>query len=114
MPTIYKICPAALWQAAVEAGVFEGSEVDRADGYIHFSTAAQVASTLARHYPGVAGLVLAAFDETKLAPPVRYEPARGGMLFPHLYGTFDPAEALWVAPLVLGPDGHHVLPELQP
>jgi len=114
LATIYKICPAALWQAAVETGVFEGSEVDRADGYIHFSTASQVASTLARHYAGATGLVIAAFDETKLAPPIRYEPARGGMLFPHLYGTFDPALALWVKPLALGPDGHHVLPELPP
>jgi uncharacterized protein (DUF952 family) len=112
--TIYKICPAALWQAAAEAGVFRGSEVDRADGYIHFSTAAQVSSTLARHYSGVAGLVLAAFDEARLAPPVRYEAARGGMLFPHLYGTFDPADALWTVPLPLGSDGCHVLPDLTP
>lgn len=114
MATIYKICPAALWQSALKVGVFAGSEVDRTDGYIHFSTASQIASTLARHYPGVAGLLLAAFDETKLAPPVRYEPARGGMLFPHLYGTFDPAQALWVAPLPLASDGSHVLPDLQP
>jgi uncharacterized protein (DUF952 family) len=110
--TIYKICPSHLWQASVAAGVFHGSDVDRADGFIHFSTAEQVASTLAKHYPGAAGLLLAAFDETKLSPPVRYEPARGGMLFPHLYGTFDPADALWVKPLGPGPDGRHILPDL--
>jgi uncharacterized protein (DUF952 family) len=112
--TIYKICPATLWQAAVQSGVFDGSPADRADGYIHFSTAAQVASTLAKHYPGVEGLLLAAFDEAKLAPPIRYEPARGGMLFPHLYGTLNPADALWVKPLGLGTDGRHLLPDLEP
>lgn len=112
LATIYKICPAGLWQAAVAAGVFAGSELDRADGYIHFSTASQVADTLARHFAGVAGLVLAALDETKLLPPVRYEAARGGALFPHLYGTFDPRRALWVKPLTLRADGRHVLPEL--
>ena len=113
MATIYKICPAGLWQEAVAAGVFTGSEVDRSDGYIHFSTAGQVADTLARHYPNVAGLVLAAFDLTKLSPPVRYEAARGGALFPHLYGTFDPKRALWVRPIALDAEGRHVLPELQ-
>ncbi len=113
MATIYKICPAGLWQEAVAAGVFTGSAVDHADGYIHFSTAGQVAGTLARHYPNVAELLLAAFDEAKFSMPVRYEAARDGALFPHLYGTFDPKSALWVKPLALGADGHHVLPELE-
>jgi uncharacterized protein (DUF952 family) len=113
LATIYKICPAGLWQAAIAAGVFAGSEVDRADGYIHFSTASQVAGTLEKHYAGVDGLVLAAFDEMALSPPVRYEQARG-MLFPHLYGSLDPKRALWVKPLLVAADGRHVLPELQP
>jgi uncharacterized protein (DUF952 family) len=114
LATIYKICPAGLWQEAVAARVFTGSAVDHADGYIHFSTAGQVADTLARHYPNVAGLVLAAFDETELSPPVRYETSRGGALFPHLYGTFDPKSALWVKPLALDAAGRHILPGLQP
>ena len=113
MATIYKICPAGLWQAATAAGVFAGSEVDRADGYIHFSTAGQVAGTLEKHYAGVEGLVLAAFDEAALTPPIRYERARG-MLFPHLYGSLDPKQALWVRSLPVDADGRHVLPELEP
>ena len=114
MATIYKICPTGLWQEALAAGAFTGSEVDRADGYIHFSAASQVAGTLARHYAGVAGLLLAAFDEAQLSPPIRYEAARGGELFPHLYGTFDPKGALWVRPLTLDAAGRHALPELLP
>lgn len=114
MATIYKICPAAIWQAAVAAGVFTGSGIDAADGYIHFSTASQVVETLERHFAGVPDLVLAAFDETGLSPPVRYEPARAGTLFPHFYGALDPGAALWVKPLPLASDGRHVLPDLAP
>jgi uncharacterized protein (DUF952 family) len=114
MATIYKICPAELWQAAVDAAVFGGSPVDLADGFIHFSTAAQVGETAARHFAGATGLVLVAFDDATLTTPVRYEPSRGGALFPHLYGRLDPKLALWVRPIGLGADGHHVLPDLSP
>jgi len=114
LATIYKICPAALWQTALATGAFAGTEVDQADGYVHFSTATQVAETLARHYAGVSGLVLAAFDESTLHPPIRYEPARGGALFPHLHGMLDFRLALWTKPLPLGPNGRHLLPELAP
>jgi uncharacterized protein (DUF952 family) len=108
--TIYKICDAALWHAAEQAGVFSGAPVDAADGYIHFSTAAQVRETVARHFAGAAGLVLAAIDAEALGPALRYEPSRGGALFPHLYGTLPMSAVLWVKPLPLG-SGGHVFPE---
>lgn len=76
MATIYKICPASLWDEAVAAGAFRGSPVDLADGFIHFSTADQVKETAARHFAGVAGLVLVAFDEATLGPTLRHEPSR--------------------------------------
>ena len=114
MATIYKICPADLWDAAIAAGIFRGSPVDLADGFIHFSAAGQVAETAAKHFAGASGLVLAAFDDAALRPPVRYEPSRGGALFPHLYGPLDPHLALWVRPLPLGADGRHLLPDLAP
>jgi uncharacterized protein (DUF952 family) len=109
--TIYKICPAALWRAAERAGVFEGSEVDRRDGFIHFSTAEQVADTAARHFAGERDLVLVAVDAAALDPDLKWEPSRGGALFPHLYGALDVAAVRRVDPLPLGPDGH-VFPEL--
>jgi uncharacterized protein (DUF952 family) len=109
MATIYKICPAALWREAVAAGVFRGSPVDLTDGFIHFSTAAQAAETAARHFGGQADLVLVAFDDGAIGD-VRYEPSRGGQLFPHLYGPLDPKRALWVRPMTMGADGTHVLP----
>lgn len=113
MTTIYKICPASLWEEAVAGGVFRGAPIDLADGYIHFSTSAQVAETAAKYFTGEAGLVLAAFDDTTLSP-VRYEPSRGGQLFPHLYAPLDPAKALWVKPLPLRADGSHIFPDLPP
>ena len=114
MATIYKICPANLWREAVASGVFRGSAVDLADGFIHFSTAAQAAETAAKYFAGQSDLVLVAFDDLTFGVPVRYEPSRGGQLFPHLYGPLDPTRALWVKPLSLRADGGHVFPDIAP
>ncbi len=113
MPAIFKICPAPLWRAAEAAGVFRGAPVDLADGYIHLSTAAQVRETAARHFAGQEDLVLIAVDPTRLGDALRYEPSRGGDLFPHLYAPLPTSAVLWVTPLPLGPDGRHVFPELE-
>jgi uncharacterized protein (DUF952 family) len=113
--TVYKICGAALWREAERAGVFGGAPVDRADGFIHFSTAGQVAETAARHFAGQADLVLVAVDAAALGTTLRHEPSRGGALFPHLYGILPLSAVRWVKPLPLGADGrHHVFPELAP
>ena len=111
--TIYKIAPAALWREAEQAGTFTGAPVDLADGYIHFSTAAQVRETAARHFAGQNDLILAAIDPLPLGPALRYEPSRGGALFPHLYGPLPMAAVRWVKPLPLGPEGH-AFQELEP
>jgi uncharacterized protein (DUF952 family) len=108
---IYKICPDALWREAEAAGVFEGAPVDLADGYIHFSTAAQARETAARHFAGKRDLLLIAVDEFKLGKALRYEPSRGGKLFPHLYATLDPKSVRWVATLPLRAGGRHAFPE---
>jgi uncharacterized protein (DUF952 family) len=84
---IYKICPRAEWEAAVARGVYAGSEVDRRDGFIHFSTAAQVDETLRRHFARQSDLVLVAVDPASLGAELRFEASRGGALFPHLYGV---------------------------
>lgn len=112
MATIYKICPADLWQAAVKAGVFAGSPVDLADGFIHFSSTSQVKETAVKYFAGARDLVLVAFNDADLGAAVRYEPSRGGDLFPHLYGPLDPRAALWAKPLPVGADGVHVFPDL--
>jgi len=109
---IYKITPRALWRAAEARRTFAGAPVDLADGYIHFSTAAQVAETAAKHFAGQDDLVLVAVDAERLGAALKWEPSRGGALFPHLYAALDPAAALWVKPLPLGADGAHVFPEL--
>jgi uncharacterized protein (DUF952 family) len=108
MALIYKIHPGADWSLAEKAGRFEGAPVDLADGFIHFSTGAQVRETAARHFARQAGLVLVAVEAEALGPALRWEPSRGGALFPHLYGPLRLAAVRWVAPLALGPDGSHV------
>jgi uncharacterized protein (DUF952 family) len=110
--TIYKICDSALWREAESAGVFTGAPVDRADGFIHFSTACQVAETAARHFDARTDLLLVAVDAAALGPALRYEPSRGGALFPHLYASLPLSAVRWVKPLPLGPGGH-VFPELE-
>ena len=112
MTTIYKICRAAEWADAERAGAFAGSEVDRRDGYIHFSTAHQVAETAAKHFAGQNNLVLVAVEAEALGSALVREPARGGALFPHLYGVLPLIAVVWARPLPLDAAGGHVLPEL--
>jgi uncharacterized protein (DUF952 family) len=108
--TIYKICDAAAWRAAERAGEFAGAPVDIADGYIHFSGADQLEETAAKHFAGGRDLVLVAVDAAVLGPALKWEPSRGGALFPHLYGTLPLTAVRWTKPLPLGPDGRHVFP----
>ena len=112
MPTIYKICSAAGWREAERHGVYRGSADDSRDGFIHFSTAAQVAETAAKHFAGQSGLCLIAIDADALGDALKWEPSRGGQLFPHLYGELKPASALRVSDLPMRADGSHALPEL--
>lgn len=109
---IYKIFRAAEWEALSAEGQSAGAPIDLQDGYIHFSTAAQVPETAAKYFAGQEGLVLAALDPETLGPALRWEPSRGGALFPHLYRTLQRSEVLWAAPLPLGPKGHVFPPDL--
>lgn len=109
---IYKICNAAEWQDAAAKGVYRGSAADLRDGFIHFSGADQVTDTLARHYSGQVDLLLIAFEPKSLGPNLRFEPSRGGALFPHLYGALDPTLAISVTATPLGDEGRHILPAI--
>lgn len=104
--TIYKILPRALWLDALAQGRLDGAPVDLADGFIHFSAGHQVEATAARHFSGQDDLVLAAFDEATLGPALKWEPSRGGDLFPHLYAPLPTGAALWVRPLPRTETGH--------
>jgi uncharacterized protein (DUF952 family) len=110
---IYHMCPAETWQAAVRAGEYRGTADDLRDGFIHFSTAEQIAESARRHRAGQSGLVLIALESARLGERLKWETSRGGALFPHVYGPLDPAEVASVAPLPLGPDGEHVFPPLR-
>ena len=109
---IYHMCPAETWLAAVAAGRYDGGDDDRRDGFIHFSTADQIVESARRHRAGQAGLVLVAVEAERLGNRLRWEPSRGGILFPHLYGPLLPAEMASAQPLPLGPDGEHIFPPL--
>ena len=87
MQTAYKILTAAQWTQFETEGVFAGAPIDLADGYIHLSTADQVEETLAKHFAGQKGLVIAQINLTLLGDAVKWEPSRGGALFPHVYGV---------------------------
>lgn len=114
MRIIYKICTETLWQEAERAGFFKGSPVDIQDGYLHFSTAEQVRETAAKHFSGQGDLLLIAINADALGAALRYEPSRGGDLFPHLYAPLPLSSVLWVKPLPLGTDGRHMFPDHAP
>lgn len=108
---IYKICPTDLWQTAQQSGQFTGAGIDIQDGFIHFSTASQTAETLALHFTGKDGLTLAEIDANLL--DIKWEPSRGGQLFPHLYAAlpFTAVTNQWA--LMLDHNGVHQLPALR-
>ncbi len=108
MTLIYKIHPADDWANAEKAGVFHGAPIDLADGYLHFSTGAQARETAAKHFAGKRGLLLIAVDAERLGTALRWEPSRGGDLFPHLYGHLSLRAVRWIEPLQLDAAGVHV------
>lgn len=110
MALIYKILSRSTWNQALKDGVFSGSGIDMVDGYIHLSDALQAEETAKRHFAGQTDLVLVAFNPNDFAESLKWEPSRGGALFPHIYGSIDPAKALWVKDLRLE-SGGHVFPE---
>jgi uncharacterized protein (DUF952 family) len=111
---IYHMCRREEWEAARAVGSYHGSSQDAADGFIHFSTAAQACETAAKHFPGASELTLVAVDADALGSALKWEISRGGDLFPHLYGTLPLTAVVWAKPLPLGSDRRHVFPELAP
>lgn len=110
-PIIHHMCRADEWDAARVAGTYPGSSQDAKDGFIHFSTAAQVEESAARHRAGQDGLILLTVDTARLGDALKWEPSRGGQLFPHLYAALPVPAVLRADPLRLGPDGRHVFPQ---
>src|SRR5258708_37739264 len=106
------MCPAETWQAAVDAGIYRGTADDLRDGFLHFSTATQIAESARRHRAGQTGLVLIAVEAARLGDRLRWEKSRDGALFPHLYGPLFPGEATGVAALPPSPAGAHGFPAL--
>lgn len=110
--TVFKILAHADWTAAQRLGSYGGSPDDVRDGFIHLSTCSQLDGTARRHFAGKPNLVVVAFEAAALGPKLVWEPSRGGVLFPHLYGALPAALALWQAPLPLAGDGTPLIPEL--
>jgi len=107
---VYKIFRRAEWDHLAETGRSQGAPIDLADGFIHLSTAAQVVETAAKHFAGQSDLVLVAVDTDALGPDLKWDPSRGGALFPHLYRDMTMADVVWDKSLPLGVAGH-IFPE---
>ena len=112
MALVFKIVDRAAWNGAQATGSYAGAPVDLADGYIHLSAAHQLRETAAKHFRGRQDQLLVAFEADDLGKELRWEPSRGGDLFPHLYGPLPTAAALWTLPLPLDGEGIPLLPDL--
>jgi uncharacterized protein (DUF952 family) len=104
------VCRREEWQAAQGAGRYGGSSQDEADGFIHFSSAAQVVESVAKHRAGQSGLVILEVAAAPLGAALKWEPSRGGQLFPHLYGELPVSAVTRSADLPLGGNGKHMFP----
>ncbi|MCR9213298.1 MAG: DUF952 domain-containing protein [Proteobacteria bacterium] len=113
MTMIYHMADEKDWRDAEASGAYLGTANDKADGFIHFSTAETVVESAAKHRAGEEGLVLIRVKAELLGEALKWEPARGGVLFPHLYGVLETAFVHREDALPLGPDGRHVFPELE-
>ena len=109
--TAFKILSCADWRATLAEGAYDGSPVDRADGYIHLSAADQLAVTAARHYAGQSDLMLVEVDLHALGDTLIWEPSRGGALFPHIYGPLPVTATRSVRALSVTADGEMILSE---
>ena len=114
MTTIYKICERAAWRLAEQTGTYRGSEADARDGFIHFSTAAQLVGTMAKHFAGRRELLLVAVDADALGLGLKWEPSRGGEPFPHLYAALPLTAVRWTKPVPDEVAGRRALPEFAP
>jgi len=112
--TIYKICEKALWRKAEAERRFFGAPADLRDGFIHFSTGAQLPGTAAKHFAGVPDLILVAVDTDALGGQLKWETSRGGELFPHLYAPLPLSAVRWARPLSDETEGRRSFPELDP
>lgn len=109
--TIFKVLKPEEWQAWQAQDPFEGAPIDLADGFIHLSTADQVEETIAKHFAGAGPLVLVAVDGQSLGPDLKWEPSRGGALFPHLYAPLPQQAVLWTHTLDAEDSGGHLFPD---
>jgi uncharacterized protein (DUF952 family) len=103
--SVFKICGREEWRAAEAAGHYDGNADDARDGFIHLSAKDQVAGTLAKHYAGRTDLVLVSVDPDALGAALKWEPSRGGALFPHLYGKLPVSAVVDVSPVETPADG---------
>jgi len=103
---IYKIFRSSEWAEFNTAGKTRGAPIDLRDGYIHFSTGVQVTETAQKYFAGESGLVLLVLDSEDFGAYLKWEPSRGGALFPHLYRALRTDDVMWQTDLPLGTDGH--------
>ena len=110
--TVYHLGRAIQWRAAKEAGVYHGTDEDTADGFLHFSAASQVIESARKHRAGETDIILLAVVADDLGAALKWEPARGGDLFPHLTGPLVVGAIRTATAMSLGPDGLHLFPRL--
>jgi uncharacterized protein (DUF952 family) len=108
---VYKVADALEFAEAQAEGIYAGAAIDVTDGFIHFSTAMQLAETIRLHFKGRRGLVLAAIRTAPLGSALRWEASRGGALFPHLYGNLEMSTIAWSEPIDVDEDGNCQLPD---
>ena len=109
--TVFHICDRNAWELAKTNGCYEGSDLDRRDGFIHFSTREQAVQTAALHLAGREGLVLLEVGTASLGDALKWEESRNGGLFPHLYGDLPTEKVRMAHDLPVGSNGRHVFPK---
>lgn len=110
MPILH-LCRPEEWESAQARGDYRAESLER-EGFIHCSTPEQIVATAQRHRRGQQGLLLLVIEPERVGPEIRYEEAKNGEAYPHIYGPLNLDAVVAVKPFPLQPDGSFLQPEL--
>jgi len=86
---IFHITTQVAWDEAARAGSYRADTLE-SEGFIHCSTADQVAEVANVRFRGREDLVLLWIDPERVRAEIKYEDASDGSgTFPHIYGPLD-------------------------
>ena len=88
MALIYHLATSKDWENALESGAYAPASL-QSEGFIHASVKEELIPSAQIHFQDQTSLVILVISEKKVKHLLKWEPAREGKLFPHIYGAIS-------------------------